>query len=207
MTTHLSGRRGVLTATAMVVTSAIVSSRAYADNVVLAPVHQLIQGLLGVMKAGPNTPFSQRFDMLAPVIDQTFDLTTILKESVGLSWDTLPPDQQATLLKAFRRYTVASYVNSFNNFNGQRFVVNPETQSVGNEQVVRTQIIPSVGEGHKLDYVMRQVPAGWRIVDVLADGAISRVAVQRSDFRRLIRQDGAPGLTKSLDAKSTNLSG
>jgi phospholipid transport system substrate-binding protein len=53
---------------------------------------------------------------------------------------------------------------------------------------------------------MRQGPAGWRIVDVLADGAVSRVAVQRSDFRQLIRQGGAPGLSQSLNAKFANLS-
>jgi phospholipid transport system substrate-binding protein len=44
-------------------------------------------------------------------------------------------------------------------------------------------------------------------VDVLADGAISRVAVQRSDFRQLIKQGGAAALAKSLESKSVDLSG
>ncbi len=34
---------------------------------------------------------------------------------------------------------------------------------------------------------------GWRIVDVLLDGSISRVAVQRSDFRSLLGNGGAAG--------------
>jgi phospholipid transport system substrate-binding protein len=181
--------------------------RAMADNPVLAPVNQLVDGLLRVMKAGHAVSFSDRFNMLAPVIDKTFDLTTILKESVGLTWPSLPPDQQAALEQAFRRYTVASYVNSFDEFNGQRFQVNPETRSVGDDEVVRTRIIPTSGEGHVLDYVMHQGPQGWRIVDVLADGAISRVAVQRSDFRGLIRKGGAPALAESLSTKSASLAG
>jgi phospholipid transport system substrate-binding protein len=206
MTIHALGRRGLVAMT--VASLGLVASplRAVADNDVLAPIHQLNDGLLGVMKAGHATPFSQRFDMLAPVIDQTFDLSAILKESVGLAWDSQPPDQQAALLKAFRRYTVASYVNSFDEYNGQRFLINPETQIVGNDQIVRTQIIPVSGDGHQLNYVMRQGPGGWRITDVLADGAVSRVAVQRSDFRRLVREGGAPALAQSLQAKSNLLS-
>ena len=50
-------------------------------------------------------------------------------------------------------------------------------------------------------YVALTGPEGWRIVDVLADGAVSRVAVQRSDFRQLIRQGGAPALGQSLSDK------
>jgi len=207
MATLLPSRRMILTLTMAVLGPAVLPPCAAADEAVLTPAHQLIDGLLRVMKAGHNTPFSQRFSMLAPVIDQTFDLTTILNLSVGATWQSMPPDQQAILLQAFRRYTVSSYVNSFDNYSGQRFVVNPETRTVGNEQVVQTKIIPVAGEGHELDYVMREGPAGWRIVDVLADGAISRVAVQRSDFRQLIRQGGASALAQNLEAKSANLAG
>ena len=180
-------------------------SCAHADSTAIAPIHQLTDGLVRVMKAGRAAPFSQRFDMLAPVIDQTFDLTTILKASVGTAWDTLPHDQQATLLKAFRRYTVASYVNGFDE-NNEHFVINAEPRIDGDEQIVRIQIIPDLGEEHKLDHVMQRRPGGWRVVDVLADGAISRVAVQRSDFRQLMRKGGASALAQSLDTKSVDLS-
>jgi len=191
--------------TAALLIPVILPPRAFADNV-LAPIHQLNDGLLQVMKAGHGTPFSHRFDILAPVIDRTFDLTAILKESVGSNWQSLPHDQQAMLLDAFRKYTIASYINSFDEYNGQKFLINPEPRTVGNDQIVRTQIIPPSGEGHKLDYVMREDPEGWRVADVLADGSVSRVAVQRSDFRQLIRRGGAPALAQSLQAKSANLS-
>jgi phospholipid transport system substrate-binding protein len=159
------------------------------------------------MKAGPHTSFQQRFDMLAPIIDQTFDLPAILQESVGFTWSTMSAEQQQTLLNAFRRYTVASYVNSFNSYDGQRFEVSPETRAVGNgEQVVDTKILPRSGSGHQLDYVMRQTPDGWRVVDVLADGSISRVAVQRSDFHHLLTSGGPNALAESLRTKTADLS-
>jgi phospholipid transport system substrate-binding protein len=200
-------RRGIVASAAGIFFVGVRPRGANADDAVLAPIRLLNEGLLRAMKAGQAASFSDRFNILAPIIDQTFDLTTILKDSVGLEWQSLPPGQQATLLDAFRRYTVASYVNSFDSYDGQRLLVNPETRAVGADQVVRSQIIPRTGQGHTLDYVMRQAPTGWRIVDVLADGAISRVAVQRSDFRQLIRRGGALALADRLKAKTALLSG
>ena len=183
-------------------------ARAAVDPAVVAPAQQLIAGLLLIMKAGRTTPFSQRAEMLGPVVDATFDLPTVLHESIGTAWTALPEDQRAALEAAFRRYTIASYVNSFDAFDGQRFETLPEVRAVGNgEQVVQTRIVPRTGDGHELDYVMRQRPDGWRVVDVLADGAVSRVAVQRSDFRRLLSRGGAPALLAQLQQKTVDLSG
>ncbi len=85
MNTLLLGRRGILAATAAILVRV---PRAMADNPVLAPVNQLVQGLLRVMKAGHAASFTERFNMLGPVIDQTFDLTTILRELVGFAWQS-----------------------------------------------------------------------------------------------------------------------
>jgi len=180
---------------------------ARSDTAPVASIQQLTDGLLQIMKAGPATPFSTRFDMLAPLIDRIFDLDVVLRTSVGSAWASLPPSQRDLLRPVFRHYTIASYVNSFDHFNGQRFNVEPQTRPLGNdEQIVRTHIISSSGDGHDLDYVMRNTGNGWRAVDVLADGTISRVAVQRSDFRRLLSRGGAPALAESLATKSLGLS-
>ena len=199
-------RRGLMAAAATIFFGSTQYLQAVGQSDVIAPVQTLVNGLESVMKAGRGTPFQQRFAMLGPVIDRTFDLPGILRESVGPSWASLPADQQAMLVDAFRRYTVASYVNSFDNFDGQRFDIGADTRAVGNERVVQTKIVPKNGETHELDYVMRQLDGGWRVVDVLADGSISRVAVQRSDFRRLIARGGAPALADSLRTKSADLS-
>jgi phospholipid transport system substrate-binding protein len=199
-------RRVLAVAAAAFVVGEFRPTHAADRQTVLEPIQLLVDALLRVMKAGAGTPFAQRFEMLAPVINRTFDLGAILEESVGAAWAALTPDQQQALAQAFGRYTVATYVNSFNAFNGQRFEVKPDTRAVGNEQIVETQIISKSGETHELDYVMRQGTSGWRAVDVLADGSISRVAVQRSDFRRLLARGGAQGLANSLRSKSTDLS-
>ena len=191
---------------ASLLSGAAFPARAVDADAVIAPIQHLVDGLLQIMKAGPGTPFRQRVGMLAPIIDQTFDLAAVLRDSIGASWALLPPEQQATLIEAFRRYTVVSYVNSFRNFNGTRFEIAPTTRAVGAEQVVQTRIIPRSGASHQLDYVMHDSGSGWRAVDILADGSISRVAVQRSDFRRLLSRGGPQALADSLRSKSSDLS-
>jgi len=177
-----------------------------ADASPVAVIQRLCDALLGAMKAGRATPFAQRFDQLAPTIDDVFDLATILQNSIGLPWAQLPPDQHAALLAAFRRYTIDSYASSFDNFTGQRFEVSTDTRQLGNgDQVVMSRVIPTSGDSHRLDYVMRQQDGAWKVVDVLADGTISHVAVQRSDFRRLLMQGGGQALLASLQSKARDL--
>jgi ABC-type transporter MlaC component len=54
---------------------------------------------------------------------------------------------------------------------------------------------------------MRQQSSGWKVVDVLADGAISRVAAQRSQMRSMLDDSGGAGLLVGLRQKTTELSG
>ena len=181
---------------------------ALADSSPIGLIKDLCDALLRIMKAGSATPFAQRFTMLAPTIDRTFNLSAILQTSVGPVWSSLPADQHGALLTAFRRYTIANYVNSFDSYNGQRIDVQPDTKPLPNDELlVQTKIFSASGETHEVDYVMRQETPDWKAVDVLADGSISRVAVQRSDFRRLVMQGGARALIESLNQKTSDLSG
>ncbi len=174
----------------------------------IAPIQHLDAALLGTMQSGSNISFGQRYAVLAPVIERTFDLDAILAASVGLRWPALPEDQKAQVGGAFRHYTVASYAANFDSFDGQTFQVSPDTREVGNgEVVVPTRLVARNGSSTPLDYVMRDGQSGWKVVDVLADGTISRVAVQRSDFRTLLASGGVPALTAALQNKVANLSG
>jgi phospholipid transport system substrate-binding protein len=163
--------------------------------------------LLIAMKAGRQTVFIRRFQVLAPAIDEAFDLRTVIEVSVGPGWKSLAPDAQSRLLEAFRRFTVASYVADFDSYDGQRLTVSPETRGLASDRVVvQSRILPVTGDATELDYVMQRMPLGWKVVDVLAAGSISRVAVQRSDFRHLLSNGGGDALLASLQRKAADLS-
>ena len=173
---------------------------------VTAPIVALDNGLLAIMRAGGGTPFTQRYTMLQPLVLRSFDLATILRVSVGSGWDSVPTQMQGLLYDEFVRYTVASYVANFKSYDGQRFDVSPALRQVGANQVVQTNLV-SPTDNTRIDYVMRDEGGAWKIVDVLLDGTISRVAVQRSDFRETVASGGAPGLIALLRRKVYDLSG
>jgi phospholipid transport system substrate-binding protein len=171
------------------------------------PVEQLHAGLIAIMKAGRTASFRQRYDMIAPIVSRTFDLDMILRQAIGPRWVSLPPDQQTALGDAFRRYTIASYVANFDSYSGQRFEVVPAVRTVGSDRVVETRIATASGKVHALDYLMRQEGSGWKVVDVLVEGSISRVAAQRSEMRSVLADSGGTGLVVSLRQKTAELSG
>ena len=76
----------------------------------------------------------------------------------------------------------------------------------GADRIVVPRSSPAAGD-MRLDYVMRESGNGtWRAVDVLLDGSISRVAVQRSDFRKILASGDADALIASLRRKVVDLS-
>jgi phospholipid transport system substrate-binding protein len=171
-------------------------------------IQQFNQALIGAMKAGKQSDFRARYARLAPAVDRAFDLETVLTTSIGARWASISPEDQKRLLDAFQRYTVASYVANFSSYDGQVFSVASETRDIGEgRMVVQARISPVHGDAIPLGYVMKETPVGWKIVDVLADGSISRVAVQRSDFRGVLASGGGNALAKSLQRKISDLSG
>ena len=171
-----------------------------------APIAALNAALLKVMHAGKKVSFAERSAMLRPVVEQVFDLPLLLRNSVGnVRWPAIPDEQKATLLDLFTQFTVASDVANFDDFSGETFTITPDTRKVENDVVVPSRIVASNGDVTKLDYVMRQTEGAWRVVDILLDGSISRVAVTRSDFRALLAPGDAGKLIDSLRTKVANL--
>ncbi len=174
---------------------------------VFGPVSELEAALLAIMQAGRATPFTQRCAMLRPVLQRTFDLDSVLKRVIGPRWGSLGAAQQAQLQAAFVNYSVASWVANFDSYAGQTFRLLPGSRPVGEDGwIVGTELVPVSGAPHRLDFVMRRTDSGWRAVDVLAEGSISRVAVLRSDFRALLADGTGAALSASLERKATSLS-
>ena len=167
-----------------------------------APVSALYARLTQVEHS--TAPFSQRAQLLAPVIDQVFNLQIVLQNSLGLRYRTIPDSQKQQLLEAFRQFTVARYVSNFAAGGTDIFTVNPVATAspIPGDQIVHSSIGAHDGDATNIDYVMRQGPAGWQVVDVLLNGNISQVAVQRADFGSSLTSGDATPLIESLRKKT-----
>lgn len=174
-----------------------------------APITAFNTALRAGMQAGRATPFATRAAALRPAVERAFDLPAILQASVGPRFAGFPDAGKSALLESFTNFTVATWTANFDVLDGERFEVEPATRKSGEDAIVTTRIVPRTGAPTRLDYVMRQAvrggTAGWKAVDILLNGTISRVAVQRSDFRKLVTSGDAAPLIASLDSRAANL--
>jgi phospholipid transport system substrate-binding protein len=169
-------------------------------------VQGLYDALLSTMKNGRTLGQSGRFTQLEPVIRRTFDIPSMTRLSVGLSWAGLTEAQRQQVTGSFGRYISAIYADHFDSYAGQKLQVTGEQPNAGGV-MVKSQIIKANGEPVKVDYMMHRSGAGWLISDIYLDGAISEVAIRRSEFAALLKNEGIDGLIVALNRKADILTG
>jgi phospholipid transport system substrate-binding protein len=170
-------------------------------------VQGLYDALLGTMKNGRTLGQSGRFTQIEPVIRRTFDIPSMTRLSVGVSyWARLSEAQRQQLTESFGRYISAIYADRFDSYAGQKLQVTGEQPNPGGV-MVKSQIVKANGDPVKVDYLMRRNGEGWLISDIYLDGAISEVATRRSEFGAILRTDGVDGLIAALNRKADMLTG
>ncbi|HWB49938.1 MAG TPA: ABC transporter substrate-binding protein [Stellaceae bacterium] len=164
----------------------------------VAVIQRFYDALLAVMKA--RLGFDQRYQRLAPAINQTYNLALMCRLAVGPEWQRFQPAQQRSVADAFARYTISVYANRFDDYSGERFAVDPNPAAGPNGLVVASTLIKPNGEKVTLNYLMRPSPDGaWQAIDVYLSGTISQLASQRSEYAGVLQQGGADALVKLLD--------
>src|SRR6516162_5558983 len=194
----------VLLLTAVVCLSLAESARAASSDPAVNQVQALTAALLKSMHAGAAISMAERYKQLEPAIEQVFAMPLVTRLAVGPQWASFPPDQQQALIAAYTRFTVANYAHNFHDFDGQKFEIDDNVLSRGNDKVVRTRVIPAHDVPVSLLYRMREVDGSWRVVDVISDG-VSQLALRRSDFAVAIAAGGAPALLAHLNKSSDAL--
>jgi phospholipid transport system substrate-binding protein len=177
-------------------------ARAQAGDPAAAQITALHGALLDVMRRAKVLGPKGRYEALRPPIEQAFDLPTMARFAVGTTWSGLPPDQQAMLVKAFTRMTVATYAHNFDGFNGETFSLE-KVDTRGPDKLVHTRL-HSGGTTTDLTYRMRQ-SAGtgtWKVIDVYYNSTVSSLLGQRSEFATTLAAGGATALAKSLEHRA-----
>ena len=161
--------------------------------------------LLDVMKHADKLGYKGRYDKLAPVITQTYDLPLMARISVGPQWASLTPDQQTKITDAFAALSIATFASRFDGFGGESFQITGEQPTTGGDDVVDTKMIRPKDDPVDLNYRMRKTGDDWKIIDVFLSGTISQLANYRSEFSATLRTKGADGLVQLINDKVTAL--
>jgi phospholipid transport system substrate-binding protein len=127
-----------------------------------------------------------------------FDFARMTRLAVGKNWQQANDAQKESLTKEFRTLLVRTYSTSLSAYRNQTIEVKPTKMAAGDkETTVRTQVIQQGGPPIPIDYAMEKVDSGWKVYDVVIDGA-SLVTTYRSSFNDQIQKGGIDGLVKTL---------
>ncbi len=185
--------------------SVLLSAVAVADaDPAVTRIDKFHDALLAAMKDGPKLGVEGRYKKLEADVDGLFDLATMTKFTVGPPWAKMSAQEQASLIAAFRRMTIASYARNFNAFKGQKFVTEPTAENRAPDRLVKALVVPVGEKPVNLVYRMRESGGSWRVIDVIYE-FVSQLATRRADFASTVASGGAPALVKKLDEISDKL--
>lgn len=156
--------------------------------------------LLDVMKNAKTLGPDGRREKLTPVMDQTYDFPAMAQRSLGGAWAKLDDAQRARFNEVFRSLILRTYAARFDGYESERFETFGTEKSIAGTEIVRSAIHTAT-ETVKLDYRMRETPAGWRVIDVYLGGTVSELALRRAEYSAVLERDGFDALVSALERK------
>jgi phospholipid transport system substrate-binding protein len=131
-----------------------------------------------------------------------FDFERMTRLAVGRNWQQATPEQKQALTKEFRTLLVRTYSTSLSQYRNQTIDVKPTKMAAGDkEATVKTAVIQQGGPPIPIDYAMEKMDSGWKVYDVMIDGA-SLVTTYRGSFNDQIQKTGIDGLIKTLQDRN-----
>ncbi|HSA77900.1 MAG TPA: ABC transporter substrate-binding protein [Nitrospirota bacterium] len=169
-------------------------------------INKLNSSLLEAMKGGQKLGYEGRYRLLAPVIRDSFALSSMGRIAAGRYWDAFSEEERKLYRKTYTEWSIASYAGRFNEYSGEQFRLVSESPPEGGTVTVISKLIDSSKDEVEFNYKFRLVDGSWRIVDIRILG-VSQLALTRAQFVSVLGIKGFNGLISSLNGKVRELQG
>ena len=169
-------------------------SETKSESKVLTGVNELHESLI---KISDKTINSDNLAMIDDVVKNSYDLEKMGKIIIGVDWKQMDKKSQKDFITVFKRFISVNYFRRFNKINELDFEHQTVTDIEDKFKLARV-ILTADNEKFKIDYLLGFKNEKWKIFDVLIDGSISEVATKKSDFKKIIKEEGVSGLVKNL---------
>lgn len=186
---------------------ALVPVAALAQEAPDALVKRIADEVLGVIRSDKDVASGNQQKVVALAEQKVlphFDFTRMTRLAVGRNWSQASDAQKEALTKEFRTMLVRTYSSSLTAYKNQTIQVKPAQVSPNDkETTVRTQVIQQGGPPIPIDYAMEKTESGWKVYDVVIDGA-SLVTTYRGSFNDQIQKGGIDALLKTLQERNAS---
>ena len=169
-----------------------------------ALVRRVTDEVLTVIRADKDIQ-SGNVNKVAVIAEQKvlphFDFERMTRLAVGRNWAQATPEQKQALIKEFRTMLVRTYSSSLAQYRNQQIDIKPAKAGADKDAMVRTAVIQQGGPPIPIDYAMEKTDSGWKVYDVVIDGA-SLVTTYRGTFNDQVQKGGIDGLVKTLQERN-----
>ncbi len=183
----------------------LLPAAAFAQEAPDAMVKRIADEVLAIIRSDKDVASGNQQKVVALAEQKVlphFDFTRMTRLAVGRNWNQANDAQKEALTKEFRTMLVRTYSSSLTAYKNQTIQVKPLAMSPNDkETTVRTQVIQQGGPPIPIDYAMEKSDSGWKVYDVVIDGA-SLVTTYRGSFNDQIQRSGMDGLLKTLQERN-----
>ena len=131
-----------------------------------------------------------RVERFRTLMYEYFAVKGIAQWVLGRHWPRATPEQQNEYLKLYEDLMIATYVDRFTAYQGERLVIVRTAVIDGKDAVVHSVISrPNTGEPIKVEWRVRAKGGEYKVVDIMVEG-VSMGQAQRSEFASVINQYG-----------------
>ncbi|MDX9861728.1 MAG: ABC transporter substrate-binding protein [Rhodospirillales bacterium] len=155
-----------------------------------------------------DIPRAERIRRFRTLFNDHFAVNDIGKWVLGRHWSRTTPAEQTEYLRLFEDYIVASYVDRFAAYTGEKLrIVRTVTEGDGRATVFSEITLPESGKTPiRVDWRVAGVAPAIKIVDLVVEG-VSMSTTLRSEFGSIVRRDGGKidGLLTVLRDKTASI--
>ena len=171
------------------------------SNETLTSKIKLLQDVLIQISEDSNQE-SNNLKKIKQVVEQVYNNKKMLKIIVGeKKWQELNDNEKEDLYETFLEYISLSYIKRFSKIDDPRFEL-IKFKKIGEKfNLVETNLIISSEEKIMIHYLFSKVDNDWKVFDVLLEGTISEIATKKSEFKKIIDENGVSSLASSIRKK------
>lgn len=127
-----------------------------------------------------------RFDTL---LGTYFDMPAIGQFLLGRYWRTASEQEREAYIKAFTENIVYTYSRRFDEYTGQKLVID-DSREDGRFNIVTSRIVdPNSSQEYRLEWRVIEEGQTFKIVDVVIEG-VSMSVTQRQEYASVIQNNG-----------------
>ncbi|MCC7017664.1 MAG: ABC transporter substrate-binding protein [Rhodospirillales bacterium] len=178
---------------------------AVSDDSPRAIVAHFQDSLIAVMKDAKALGVRGRYERLNPIVERAFHIPLMTQIATAGSWTDASSEKRREMVNAFRRMNISTLATLFDGYNGETFEIVSEHDGPQNTRIVETRLIKTDKSTNDIAYVARQFSARWYLIDVVVDRGISEISVRRSEYARILKDQGIDGLIAVLNGKADEL--